>query len=777
MAVPRSNVVELRHRNWSASGRSSAKAGATAYQPYAGGMLALAEQLACRDQAILDENRDLRELQDDLARFRDLFERAPVGFLVLSLGGEIQRANRTAAALLQSAQSSVEGRYLREFCADGSQEQLGVHLQQLSGGKRFDVCEIALQRQSQQPLPARLETLNVGDGFEGPLRAILLDSSALRELEDGLILAASVIEHSSQPILVTDSEQRVISINPAFATATGYTAGEILGQSAMPFLSDGSDPSLFVRMLNHLREHGYWQGKVSNQRRSGHPYTAWASINEVRDAAGEPKYHVCMLSDLTSEEGSRRELLQLAYFDSLTGLANRASLFDQIDKALLQARRDKHPLGIIYLDLDHFKAINDSLGHSAGDRLLQFAANTLRGAVRPADSVARLGGDEFAIIVPSLPGEGAAGQIAANILDRFRTTPFREQGRDIYVSTSVGITLFPKDGTDSEVLLNCADSAMYQAKHAGGGTYRFYSTLTSPDFQRREALESDLRRALGGRELHVSYQPQVRLTDFQIVGCEALLNWRSNGRGLVDPGLFIPLAEKTEVIIPFQHWLINAAAAQAPRWVPTGNSKLRLVFHPSTLHLGTAHVEQLIGLMRRAVEESVCPLELEFPQSSLMNCPAQVLKAMQRLRDLGVILTLGGFGAGLCSLPQFAKLPVTRVKIEASLIQGLESDPGSMAAVQGAIALGKTFGLVVLADGVETPGQLRFLRDHGCDEGQGPLFSSPVTGTVLGELLEQCCLTPVADLSPNSGADLPAQTWLARITSKVFQRLRGRSGA
>jgi diguanylate cyclase (GGDEF)-like protein/PAS domain S-box-containing protein len=583
-------------------------------------------------------------------------------------------------------------------------------------------------------------TLNVGDASEGPLRAALLDGSGLRELEDGLALAASVVEHTAQGIVVTDVDHRVVAVNPAFTYITGYRADEILGEVPDVFRPNWDQQQADPTIADRLQRFGHWQGEVWSRRRTGEPYTQWVIINTIQDPDGTLTHYVCMVADMTSHEEAKQELRQLAYNDSLTGLANRVSLLEQLSRSLVSARREKRLLGLLYLDLDRFKDINDTLGHSVGDRLLQFVAEQLRGAVRQTDLVARLGGDEFTVLVPDLKRDQAAGQIASNILRRLAENPFVDDGREIRVGASIGIALFPKDAIDSGGLLACADAAMYEAKRGGRNGFRFHSAAIWARYREGHALESDLRRALERQELKVLYQPLVGLRDFRILGCEALLQWQRPGQAPVDPGLFLSLAEKTELIVTFEHWALQQAADQSLGW-RTRTAPLRVSLDLSAVQLRPAHLESLLALLveqRGSLGEG---LELELRESALMDCPDQVLDACGRIQDLGVRIALDHFGSGLSSLTQIQRLPLTRLKLDGNLLQGVGRDPNAAAVVSAVVALGHGLGLKVLAQDVETPAQLQLLREVGCDEAQGALLSPPLSADLFGELLGRATLT------------------------------------
>lgn len=770
MAPGKSNVLAFHRPGWSATADIATRGARGAIRAEARSRLALVESLSRFDAAAkaAGVSADPAELRSELGCYRDLFERAPVGLLAMDLSGRIAFANRAATTILGPGRQSLTGSHLRELCTGEDARQVAEHLARLSRGAAFDLCEITTTRAGEPPLSLRLETLNLGDSQSpGPLRTVLMDTAGLDELEEGLSLAASVVEYTSQAVVVTDAEYRAIAVNPAFTTITGYAATEVLGQVPSIFLHARAIGDRDRSLLSQLQNQGYWQGEFANRRRDGEAYLEWAQINAIPDAQGKTKYYVCMLSDVSGQDASRHALVQLAYRDDLTGLANRASLMEQLERALIAARRDKHPLGLIYIDLDSFKEVNDTLGHATGDRLLQFVAERLRAAVRQTDLVVRIGGDEFAIVMPHLTTEGAASRVAANILEQLQTTPFHEQGYSHRVTASIGITLFPKDGTTVETLLQCADSAMYEAKKAGGSRFQFYSPLTSPDFKQHGGLEMELRQALFQRRLQVRYQPRIRIKDLQIVGCEASVRWDRAEHGELNPAALAALAETTGLAVPLEHWLMRSITAAAPELSPGPPGRLRISVGVALPHFDPPNLRHLFRRVTNALATGGFTFEVELPALLAASRRGSTMEAVGRLRDLGAELTLRGYGSEALSATRLARLPITRVKIPPTLLAGLNRDPAEGAALKGLIALAQALDLKVIADGVETPEQLRFLAEHGCDEAQGELFGAPVSATTFATLSQQLAaaggvvgaLAPAPDAHP--AAQLSGTAWRA----------------
>ena len=477
-----------------------------------------------------------------------------------------------------------------------------------------------------------------------------------------------------------------------------------------------------------------------------------------------------MLSDMTSHEEAKTQLFQLAYFDSLTALPNRANFLDQLSRALIDAKRDKRLLGVLYLDLDRFKDVNDTMGHSVGDQLLQFVAKELKESVRQSDLVARLGGDELAILFHDLKRPQAAGQIATNIVNRFEQTPLCIDGREIYTSVSIGIALFPKDAQDSKGLLDCADAAMYAAKSAGRSGFRFHSTATGHSYRDGNAQESELRDVLERNELSLLYQPQVSLNTFRILGCEALLCRNVPGNGPVDLGASLPLARKSELIVACEQWAIDALASQAADWNKRLVSDLTFSIDVSSLHLRPSHFDRLADRLAGLSDQLRGRLELEIREADLLDCPSRTLQALKRMRDIGIPLALDRLGFGPTSLRQLKTLPFRRIKLDRSLILDLETNSESATVIAAIIAFAHTCELAVIADGVETTGQMEILRAHGCDQAQGALFSPAVSIETLVSLLAQASPTLVKDSgNPKSrGPNGRSPGFLQRLTRLIY---------
>ncbi len=687
----------------------------------------------------MPDNEDLQQLKDQLQaaldRCQDLFDEAPVGYLLLDEGGIVVRASRTTLRLLDRDQSEMAGRHLRSFCTEDTQAQLAAHLRELAAGAQQRTCELHLLRRNGSTLPVRLQTNRIRHKRDGAFRTALIDLTNERAAEARLALAASVVEHTSEGVMITNAERQIIAVNPAFTAITGYAFREVAGKTPRVLDEHATQSEHLRRIREQLANTGRWQGEIWNRRKGGERYPEWLSINEIRDESGDVTHYVALFSDITSQQQVKTQLHQLAYFDSLTGLANRQHFQDQLRNALFEARRGSGMIGLLYLDLDRFKEINDSLGHSVGDRLLCFVAELVQDSVRKSDTVARLGGDEFTVILPQISRSDDAAKVANKIFRGLQAIPFTHEGTELFIGASIGISLYPEDARDSEGLMRCADMAMYRAKEAGRNGYRFYAASMGARYHDRLQLEADLRRAISLNELSLCFQPQFRLTDGQMIGCEALLRWHSQSRGQVPPDRFIPLAEESGLILPLGQWVLNETLKQISHWRPYIDREFRVAINVSAAQLRPMHAERLFNRLQEAPASDRRRLEIELTESVLMDHPDRVRDVLNRISLLGSQIAIDDFGTGYSSLNYLKRFPIGRIKIDVSFVHDIGSDKGHTEVAAAVVAMGRALGVKTVAEGIETPQQLAFLRQQGCDEGQGYLFSPPLSAEAMFEAI------------------------------------------
>jgi diguanylate cyclase (GGDEF)-like protein/PAS domain S-box-containing protein len=555
-----------------------------------------------------------------------------------------------------------------------------------------------------------------------------------KRTEQALRQAAAVFENTTEGVMITDTDDRVVAVNKAFTEITGYDQTDVVGQTPRVLDSGRHDEPFYTAMSASITETGRWRGEVWKRRKNGETFPVWLNISTVIDERGRLTHYVRVFSDITPIKESQTQLERLAHHDALTGLPNRLLFNARLGHALERARREGGLVAVLFFDLDHFKNINDSLGHPAGDRLLQAVTTRLLDSVREEDTVARLGGDEFTLLLEELRESMDAATVAEKAINAL-ARPFDLDGHEAYVTASVGISLFPNDGQDVTTLLKNADSALYQAKEHGRNKYHFYTKdLTAAAFKRL-ALESSLRRAVERGEFTLYYQPQVDLNDGQIVGAEALVRWRHPERGLVLPGEFIPMAESTGLIVKLGEWVLRTACAQAKAWQEEGLPPMRIAVNVSSVQVTRSAI---VVIVENALEETGLDpryIELEITEGLIMQQTQQTITTLGNLRAMGVMLAVDDFGTGYSSLSYLKRLPLHRLKIDKSFVCEIPDDLDDSAITRAIIALGENLHLIVVAEGVENETQLEFLRSNGCDEAQGHLFSAPVPAAEFAALV------------------------------------------
>ncbi|MCB1942100.1 MAG: EAL domain-containing protein [Candidatus Accumulibacter sp.] len=661
------------------------------------------------------------------ARLLDLVRDA---LITIDLDGHITGWNPGAEAVFGYAAAEVIGRHVRLLhaeddeelfghCAEGKERAITVRRKKKSG-EIFSASVTLL---------ATVDQNGVCDGYVGSV----IDLSNQLAAEERLRLDARIFERNNEAVLVTDAEEKIISSNLAFSSITGYEADEVLGQSPAMLFRQPGEAWLRPLICDEIARGGEWRGELQFRRKNGETFPGSTAIGSVRDAGGKLRNHFFVFSDLSERKKAERTIHHLAYYDALTGLANRSLFHSLLEQALSAALRKRSHGALLFVDLNRFKHINDSFGHTQADSILKEVARRLSVALREEDIVARLGGDEFVVALPEISRREHAGHVAKKVLASL-AEPFFLEGHEILLSASIGISIFPADGRNVETLLKNADVAMVRAKKRGSSSHLFYSQEMNLRSFEQLKLEGGLRRAIARGEFHLVYQPQVDLRSGRITGAEALLRWQHPEDGLIPPAQFIPVAEETGLINPIGEWVINAACSQIREWIDRGLPCVHVAVNLSARQFSASLPRKVVGLLaRHAIPRSF--LELEITESMLMHSADSVVAMMREFGEAGVLMTLDDFGTGYSSLSYLKRFPIDNLKIDQSFVRGVPGDKDDSAIARTIISMAKNLGLSVIAEGVETAAQMEFLRDAGCEEMQGYYFSRPLPAAEFADLL------------------------------------------
>ncbi|NIE75368.1 EAL domain-containing protein [Pantoea sp. Ap-967] len=551
-----------------------------------------------------------------------------------------------------------------------------------------------------------------------------------RDDRERLRMAAAVFDSTLEGVLVTDRRGLIVHVNRAFMRITGYQQEEVLGQRPSKFKSGRHGVPFYQQIYATLAEKGEWSGEIWNRRKSGEIYPQWQTICAISDDNGELSHYVAVFSDISAIKHSEQELAYLAHHDPLTGLPNRLLFNDRAEQALAAAQANKRGCALLLLDLDHFQSINDGLGHTIGDQLLKLVGERLREVLGSGVTLARLGGDEFGVLAENCQQVGQAGKLAQLIIERMRE-PFDFDGHRLFISASVGISLFPSDALSAEQLLRNADSALFKAKGNGRACYALYTEELTAHAQHRVETAGELRQALAQDELRVFYQPVHDLFTGKMVGVEALARWQHPQRGLVPPGEFIPIAERTGLIAEIDAWVLRQACRQMVHWQGEGRGLAFVAVNISSRLFGQHELYRQVAEVLHETGLDPALLELEVTESAVMEDPEVALEQLHRLRELGLNLAIDDFGTGYSSLLRLKRMPVQKLKIDQGFVAGLPQDDDDIAIVRVIIALARSMGMQVHAEGIEQAEQAQFLLAQQCQLGQGYWFGRPVPAGAL----------------------------------------------
>jgi diguanylate cyclase (GGDEF)-like protein/PAS domain S-box-containing protein len=682
-----------------------------------------AELIAARD---VTERKKAEEMAQRLASIVEFSEDAIIG---KSLDGAITSWNRAAEKMYGYTSAEVMGRDLSFLLSVERQTELQVIMERMHTGLAIQSLETQRLTKAGSVLDVSLSISPIKDasGRVTGASTIARDITAHKRADEQLKLQSAALEAAANAIVITDSHGSILWVSGAFTTMTGYSKEEVLGKNPRLLKSGDQPESYYADLWSAISSGKVWRGEIVNRRKNGSAYTEDMTITPVTRDSGNPanRYFIAIKQDITNRKNAEQRVQYLAYYDDLTGLANRTLLQDRLAKAVADARRQKYNVALLFLDLDGFKDINDSLGHSVGDLLLQEVAQRLKRWGREQDTVSRLGGDEFLVMLPHVVDVSDAAVAAERLMDVIDAV-FVIQGHSLHVHCSLGISIFPGHGEDGETLIKNADAAMYSAKQSGRNSFRFFTEDLNTQAMERLTLENGLRSALTREELFLMYQPQMDICTGRIIGLEALLRWQHPTLGLVPPDKFIRIAENSGLILPIGEWVLRTACSQARKWQEDGLPAVTVAVNVSAIQF---RQEDFCGLVRKVLQETGLPpqhLELELTESLLLANAELMLSVIQELKAMGVTLAIDDFGTGYSSFSYLRQFRVSKLKIDREFIRDVAVNPDDAAIASAIISMAKSLHLKVIAEGVEDEAQMSFLRTHQCDEIQGYYFSKPL---------------------------------------------------
>lgn len=676
-------------------------------------------------------------LQDSQAGYRTLVDNLPQRIYLKDRNAVYLSCNQSYADDLGMSVDDIVGKTDLELYPEGRARQIRLDDERVMDLGLIDEQENEYPIGDHQLLMHTIKIPISDDlGKVNGILCIFWDITEQKQAENRLRQSATVFENTADGVIVTDLNSRITAVNKAFTEITGYSEAEALGNKTSFRRSERQDKTFYEQMWRSIKSNGRWQGEIWNRRKSGEIYPEWMTISVVRDNNGDVTNYVAVFSDITQVKHSQMQIDHMANHDPLTDLPNRTLLDDRLKQAIFRAARQSSEISILFIDLDRFKNVNDTLGHPIGDKLLQEVARRLQALLRHQDTVARLGGDEFIILIEELDRPELAESVASKVIDAM-SNPFHIDEKELFIGASIGISIYPEDGMDASTLIKHADAAMYRAKDEGRNTYQFYTRELTEHAAERLRLESALRRAMERNEFAVYYQPKIDLATGRLIGAEALIRWIHPEMGFISPEKFIPLAEENGQILAIGEWVLHESCRQLTQWLAKYP-----VFQHIAVNLSGVQIQRgdIVSRVRHCLEHyglEPGQLHLEITESMLMQYPELAAQVLTDLRDMGILLAVDDFGTGYSSLSYLKRFPIHTLKIDRSFVMDIPHDSNDTAITQAIIAMGKSLQLDIVAEGVETQEQQQFLLHAGCNIGQGYYFSKPVPAAEFEKLLQQ----------------------------------------
>lgn len=685
------------------------------------------------------QNQELRETEKELKKeamshFRH-FEMAPVAYVTLNAKNSIIELNQTFVSMLGLAsKDDILNKKFTHFIKDEDQDIFYLFLQALIQNQCPQSCELQLKLNNHAYLWAKLDALT-----DHNIQIAISDISKLKQNEAEQRLATSVFENSLNGIMVLDKDLTIVSVNPAFESITGYSKQESIGKKTNFLQSGRHNAQFYEEIWEKLAKDKSWEGEIWNRRKSGQIYPEWLSIAIIQNVGQKEARYVGIFSDITTKKEAEENIHHMAFFDTLTELPNRSLLYDRLRQSLSQAERNFSFGALMMLDLDRFKAVNDSLGHHVGDQLLQAVAQRLLDVIREEDTLSRLGGDEFIVLLTDLKKDKneaiqQATIVAEKILEELDKT-FDIDGHELPISASIGIVIYPNDASEISDIIKLADDAMYKAKNLGRNNFQFFTVDMQNEARRRIEVQSELRDGLKKKEFVLFYQPQISIATGRIHSVEALLRWYHPTKGLLTPTEFMPMTEASETILPLFDWVLEEACHQMHIW-NTLETHNEIEFVAVNISLRQFIKNNFVADVQTIIENAnIKPdqLQIEITEKVLVG---NIKKTAEALKALGVRIAISHFGTDYSSFSSLKKIPVDTLKIDQSFIYDMSFKMTDASIVKAIISFAHALDLTVIVEGVETSKQFDFLKKNSCDLYQGHLHSMPIPAEKLSQLLK-----------------------------------------